>query len=372
MNVSRLRTFQPLAAIVAILVSLAAPLPYAPAGVPIGDMLEVSGHNFPDNYGRGAVDEDMPANGVVDVFDFTMGAGLPVVEGVTTLVGGMNWTINAIDFPGTPGGITVSTPPGNPLTHTVFENPGKLIEITFDAVGSMSGSFSDSKFTRWGMAVEDLQYLDMAMMPETDPLIVWDSTLYFYPRSFGVGLDPSPFQSSFTIGPHPTNPMQNVIYLNVQDAASLSLETVFADGIAMFAIQPKQTDALEAGVMELGLFTIPIDGLTAGILVSRTLAGDANLDFNVDAGDYTSWANGFGMTDPSFKNGDFDGNGIVDAGDYTAWANNFGQTLAVPGPVTQAVPEPATLGMLALGWACLADGTWRRRVAGANGGWLGQ
>ena len=360
MNVSRFRTFQPLYAIVAIVVSLAVLVSSAPAGSPAGDTLQVSGYNFPDDYGRPTIDEDMPANGVDDVFDFTMGAGLPVVEGVTTQVGGMNWTINAIDFPGTPGGITVSTPPGNPLTHTVFENPGKLIEITFDEVGSMSGSFANDKFSRWGMAVEDLQYLDMAMVPETDPLIVWDSTLYFYPRSGTFDLDPSPFQTSFTIGPHPTNPMQNVIYLNVQDAAALSIETVFADGTAMFAIQPKQTDLLEAGSLELGLFTIPIDGLTAGILVSRTLAGDANLDFDVGVADYTSWANGFFLDNPTFQEGDFNGDGNTDPADYTLWANNFGLTPPSPGPVSQAVPEPATLGMLALGFACLAAG------------WLGQ
>ena len=93
MNVSTFHTFQPLFAIVAILAFLAAGVPRARAGILAGDTLEVSGHNFPDNYGRPAVDEDMPADGVVDAFDFTIGAGLPVVEGVTTQVGGMQWTV---------------------------------------------------------------------------------------------------------------------------------------------------------------------------------------------------------------------------------------------------------------------------------------
>ncbi|MEM6855544.1 MAG: hypothetical protein AAF593_14150, partial [Planctomycetota bacterium] len=76
------------------------------------------------------------------------------------------------------------------------------------------------------------------------------------------------------------------------------------------------------------------------------LLGDYNGDGEVNAADYTVWADNFGsMVD---LEADGNGNGVVDAADYTIWADNFGNTL--PGQAAVAfIPEPATAGLIALG-----------------------
>ena len=70
------------------------------------------------------------------------------------------------------------------------------------------------------------------------------------------------------------------------------------------------------------------------------LAGDYNFNGEVEAGDYTVWANSFGQTGVGLPaDGNF--NGEVEAGDYIVWANNFGMTASAPLATAQAVPEPS-------------------------------
>ncbi|MEM9914126.1 MAG: hypothetical protein AAF911_04120 [Planctomycetota bacterium] len=76
------------------------------------------------------------------------------------------------------------------------------------------------------------------------------------------------------------------------------------------------------------------------------LLGDYNGDGEVNAADYTVWADNFGsMVD---LEADGNGNGVIDAADYTVWADNFGNTLPGQAAVT-FIPEPATAGLIALG-----------------------
>ncbi len=70
--------------------------------------------------------------------------------------------------------------------------------------------------------------------------------------------------------------------------------------------------------------------------------GDANDDGMVTDADYTVWADTYGSTTDWWADWNQDGQ-ITDA-DYTIWADNYGY--GVPGV---AVPEPATLSLLAIG-----------------------
>ncbi len=110
------------------------------------------------------------------------------------------------------------------------------------------------------------------------------------------------------------------------------------------------------------------------VLVKYTYYGDANLDGVVDGSDYTLIDNGFNNRLTGWYNGDFNYDGTIDGSDYTLIDNAF-NTQAAPinaGIVTplafiadqiagtSAVPEPTTLGLVALGAAALLG---RRRKA---------
>ena len=71
--------------------------------------------------------------------------------------------------------------------------------------------------------------------------------------------------------------------------------------------------------------------------------GDANGDGAVTDADYTLWADNYNATGATSDMGDFNGDGSVTDADYTIWADNYGAGTG------GAIPEPATLGLLALG-----------------------
>ncbi|MEM7680993.1 MAG: LamG-like jellyroll fold domain-containing protein [Planctomycetota bacterium] len=94
-----------------------------------------------------------------------------------------------------------------------------------------------------------------------------------------------------------------------------------------------------------------------GGILDALLEGDANGDGNVDLLDFDILASNFGAG-PGFgggiAGGDFNEDGNVDLLDFDILAGNFGASS--PG----AVPEPASLGLLALGGAALLRGRRRR------------
>ena len=90
------------------------------------------------------------------------------------------------------------------------------------------------------------------------------------------------------------------------------------------------------------------------------IPGDGNLSGEVDAADYTIWANGFGLAGAEFTSGDFNGDGSANAADYTTWANNFGQSMG--GPLPQAVPEPSAAVLLCIGCSALLGSRRRREM----------
>jgi len=103
-----------------------------------------------------------------------------------------------------------------------------------------------------------------------------------------------------------------------------------------------------------------------GSVAVEPLAGDYNLDGMVDAKDYSLWRDSLGQTGTGLA-ADGDGSGTIDEGDYNLWKANFGASATLPLAGTnaqQAVPEPATLWLLACGG--LLCGTLRRRWSDAE------
>ena len=81
------------------------------------------------------------------------------------------------------------------------------------------------------------------------------------------------------------------------------------------------------------------------VFVNVSPPGDANTDMVVDVGDLAILGTNYGMTSgATWEHGDFNGDGAVDVGDLAILGTNYGA-----GVPPETVPEPATLGLLAVG-----------------------
>ena len=83
-----------------------------------------------------------------------------------------------------------------------------------------------------------------------------------------------------------------------------------------------------------------------GTGIQGFILGDLNSDGIVDGLDLTALAGNWDGTDLNYWEGDINNDGTVDGLDLTALAANWDESLAGPMP---NIPEPATLGLLALG-----------------------
>jgi hypothetical protein len=110
----------------------------------------------------------------------------------------------------------------------------------------------------------------------------------------------------------------------------------------------------------------------SSILIKYTYAGDANLDGQVDITDLGNLATAWQTAGP-WTSGDFDYNNFVDITDLGMLATNWQQGVGSPlrpgapslsealaslGLPSNAVPEPASVGLFGL---CLAAAASRRR-----------
>jgi autotransporter-associated beta strand protein len=106
-----------------------------------------------------------------------------------------------------------------------------------------------------------------------------------------------------------------------------------------------------------------VAGLPSGeIEIMFTLLGDANLDGQVNAEDFTPFSQHLGQSG-SWDGGDFNYDGIVNAEDFTPFSANLGQSAslaAAAGALVGAdglslanVPEPTSMGLLTVGLASL-------------------
>jgi len=95
------------------------------------------------------------------------------------------------------------------------------------------------------------------------------------------------------------------------------------------------------------------------IEITADTPGDTDRDGDIDHLDYLAIKRGFGTADPEWENGDFDDDDDTDFDDYNVARNNY-DLLNPPAPpapgiaaAAAALPEPATLSLLALGAAAL-------------------
>lgn len=92
-------------------------------------------------------------------------------------------------------------------------------------------------------------------------------------------------------------------------------------------------------------------GTAPSLTIEVALLGDISMDGEVDIADFTLWADAFGDTGAGLIE-DVTMDGEVDIADFTLWADNFGSTYGPAGGIASAsvaVPEPASLSLLAIG-----------------------
>jgi hypothetical protein len=97
-----------------------------------------------------------------------------------------------------------------------------------------------------------------------------------------------------------------------------------------------------------------------------TIDGDANLDGQVNVSDLTLVLNNLGMTTSLWTQGNFDGATTVDLTDLNEVLNNLGMSASgntAGGGAAGAVPEPASLGIVAVGGIALLRRERRARRA---------
>jgi probable HAF family extracellular repeat protein len=106
-----------------------------------------------------------------------------------------------------------------------------------------------------------------------------------------------------------------------------------------------------------------IGGVTDAFLLTPALSGDANLDGRVDINDLTVVLAHYDQTGMTWTEGEFTGSGTVDINDLTVVLANYNESgnYGSPAGGLVAVPEPASLGLLAAAIASAALWLWRRR-----------
>ncbi len=89
-----------------------------------------------------------------------------------------------------------------------------------------------------------------------------------------------------------------------------------------------------------------------------TMPGDFDSDDDVDGSDFLAWQQGLGFPNgAALSDGDADGDGGVDSDDLELWQANYGTVITSSESLGLAVPEPAGLAIVLLGWIMILS--WR-------------
>jgi hypothetical protein len=100
-------------------------------------------------------------------------------------------------------------------------------------------------------------------------------------------------------------------------------------------------------------------------MIRDGLAGDYDIDGDVDAADHMVWRSAFGASVMAGQGADGNRNGIVDTADYVLWRKNLGTTLfASSGSGAVVVPEPVSILLVAI--CCQAVPIITRRTRGRS------
>jgi hypothetical protein len=100
----------------------------------------------------------------------------------------------------------------------------------------------------------------------------------------------------------------------------------------------------------LGGDAIPLVVTNGSLTISPFPAADYNHNGLVDAADYVVWRESMGQAVTPGSGADGDHDGTVTTADYNLWKSEFGYSAPGSGAaVSAAVPEPRTVGLLAIG-----------------------
>ena len=92
------------------------------------------------------------------------------------------------------------------------------------------------------------------------------------------------------------------------------------------------------------------------------VAGDADLDGDVDAGDLNALGGNWRSTaNLQWQHGNFNGDAIVDAQDLNAIGGNWQHGVPAATPAQLTVPEPASFALMVIGLLALAGARSKRQ-----------
>jgi autotransporter-associated beta strand protein len=144
------------------------------------------------------------------------------------------------------------------------------------------------------------------------------------------------------------------------------------NGVITSSLAAADTSHLTAVGVATGLTTFEGQAVNpTDVLIKYTWYGDADLSGVVDGSDYSRIDNGYLQGLTGWQNGDFNYDGVIDGSDYTLIDNSYNtQGAAISAELasptaqiagTGSVPEPATLGLMAMASVGLL-GRRRRRM----------
>ncbi|WP_425396417.1 LamG-like jellyroll fold domain-containing protein [Aeoliella sp.] len=147
-------------------------------------------------------------------------------------------------------------------------------------------------------------------------------------------------------------------FFNITGTATLSgvLSVELYNGYALSGDETftvlTATSLVDNGITLVGpssdMFALSVVGNSLVLSIDTGLDGDFNDDGIVNLADYTLWRNNLGALDDSPINDNGDGVAGIDINDYQVWKQNFGMSSAAVASSVNAVPEPASIALLAL------------------------